>query len=78
MLIKKHAHFPSVIQNVCIFHSPFFDAVVFASSSLTDEALHELGLSDEYSLIGVVDCGDMMLVVSGFAESFALMLPASC
>jgi hypothetical protein len=28
-------------------------------SSLTEEALHELGLSDEYSLIGVVDCGDI-------------------
>jgi hypothetical protein len=34
-------------------NSPFFD-VVFTKSSFTDDALHELGLSEEYSFIGVV------------------------
>lgn len=56
--------------------SPFLD--VFTKSSLIDDALHELGLSDEYSLIGVVDCGDIMPVESWFvAVSLAVMFTPS-
>lgn len=55
----------------CIFHLPFLDVVFVIKSSLTDDALHELGLSDEYSLIGVGGWGDMIFVFNWFvAESF--------
>jgi hypothetical protein len=50
--------------------------VVFVKSSLIEDALHELGLSDEYSLIGVVDSGVTMPVDNWFvAASFTAMLP---
>lgn len=63
-------------SDISSIDSPFLDAV-FAKSSLIDDALQELGLSDEYSLIGVVDWGDIMLVESGFAAaSLAAMLPS--
>lgn len=51
---------------------------VFTKSSLIDDALQELGLSEEYSLIGVVDCGDIKPVVSGLAAvSMAVTLTPS-
>lgn len=60
------------------FDSPFLD-VGFTKSSLMDDALHELGLRDEYSFIGVVDCGDKIPDDSWFvAVSLAAMLAPSC
>ena len=60
-----------------IFNSPFFD-VVFVMSSLTEDVLQEFGLSDEYSFIGVVDCGDIKLVDNWFPVESFVTRPPSC
>lgn len=63
VLNATQAIFRIEINNKNKINLPFFD-VVFTKSSLTDDALHELGLSEEYSLIGVVDWGDIRPVES--------------
>lgn len=61
----------------CWFCLPFLDAA-FGSSSLIDDALQELGLRDEYSLIGVVGCGDMIFVAAkGFGGPSPALIPPS-